>query len=127
MCLVIKFDCYQHCRVLRANDKIIAEPIDSVVPFTEVRAFLHAQDSRDLYLSQDDVFWKRLYKAVIQNLLRLGKWLLDVKRPSSISSAFEKAPLLQVQKYGDGNRKKDENDKCGFQDGGYRGDVVCEA
>ena len=66
--LFVKLDRRKNHRVFLANDKIVAQTIDSVGPFVELEALLHAENARDLHLGQDDVLWQCFHQAVIQNL-----------------------------------------------------------
>ena len=66
--LVVKLDRRKNHGVFGANDKIVAQAIDSVVPFVKLEALLHAENTRDLHLGQDDVLWQCFHQAVIQNL-----------------------------------------------------------
>jgi len=62
---VVELDHREHGRILRADHKVVAQPIDAIIPLVEANAFLNSQHPRDLHLSEHDVLGECGDQAVV--------------------------------------------------------------
>src|SRR5262249_8187829 len=107
---VIKFNGGDDGRGLVADQKVIAQAIDAVVPFMESEALLYAKDARYLNLRKDNVVGKRLYEPVIQHLLRRRKYPFHVERPGARGAHREANESRENRKENDQREHKQYSD-----------------
>ena len=93
MRLIVEFDRYDYGGVLPADNKVVAESVDAIVPFVEVKALFHAEYSRYLNLRQDDVLRQGADETVVKNLFGLTERLAHIKGPPCGTSSEESEAL----------------------------------
>jgi hypothetical protein len=80
---VVEFDGGDDAAVFLANNEVVTQSIDAVIPFVEFESALHAEHARALHLREHDMFRQRFDEPPIENLFGLRERFLCVERPLS--------------------------------------------